>query len=210
MDDARTGASQDQDAPRLLDTYALAYASGIVWLFIAMVLLGAQKSFSFDAGYDFTLTFPPFATALTVLLLDRRGTAASLLWKVPLFATVCGVASALSTVILTPLLIAMFRGGVTGNLGLTGIVASIALVVVSLPVVAGVVSAARRQAWGRAVVLVVGVLAAAIALAMALDPMGALATSMRLDQAEITMVTAAWWLPFFALTAAYARRLGVA
>lgn len=211
MDEAVVGTVEiEGDTPARLDTYALAYGSGIVWLFLAIVLLGAQRQFAFDGVYDSLLAFPPVATALTVLLADRHGSWRSFPWRVLLFATVCTVASAASTVILAPFLILSFRGGVTGNLDLTGVIASVALAIVASPLVFGLVRAVKHQAYGRAFVLVMGLGAAAIALAMALDPTGALATSMRLDQARIMMVVAAWWLPVYAATGAVLRRSGLA
>jgi hypothetical protein len=56
-----------------LETYGLAYASGIIWLSIAAILLGTQQQFSFTPAYDFLLAFPPFAAAATMLLADPRG-----------------------------------------------------------------------------------------------------------------------------------------
>lgn len=191
--------------PGRLETYGLAYASGIVWLAIAAVLLGSQKQFAFNGAYDLLLAFPPFATAATVLLVDRRGRWATFPFRAALMAVVCGIASACSTVVLAPLLILMFRSGITGNLGVTGTIASVVLAVVASPVVFATVNAFRAGEYGRVIVLVTGLLVTFVALAMTLDPMGALASSMRLDQARIIMVVSAWWLPVYALVAAFLR-----
>jgi FlaA1/EpsC-like NDP-sugar epimerase len=198
------------DGPRWLDTYALAYAFGIVWLAIAMVALGIRPLFEFDAGYDALLVMPPLATALCVLIADRHGTVRSLPWRALALATVSGVVSVLSTVLLTPFLVLMFRQGVGYNLGASGAIAASALVVVASPMIVCLVTSVRRKLFGRALVLLVGLAVAGVALAMALAPGGPIAALMRLDQAEITMITSSWWLPVYAATAAFARRLGLA
>jgi len=202
-------AHEVEDVPGRLDTYALTYAIGIAWLLLAMVLLGAQKTFAFDGIYDALLTLPPLATALGVLVIDRRSGWLALPLNALLLATVCGIASALSTVLLTPFLVLMFRERITGNLGLTGAIASVVLIVVVAPVAVALVRALKAQTLGRVFVLAIGLVVAGVALAMTLDPTGALASSMRLDQARIMMVAASWLLPFYALTAAYVRSAGL-
>jgi hypothetical protein len=58
--------------------------------------------------------------------------------------------------------------------------------------------------------LLAGIGVAVIALAMALDATGPLATSMRLDQARIMMVVSSFWLPVYAGTSALVREAGLA
>jgi hypothetical protein len=54
-----------------------------------------------------------------------------------------------------------------------------------------------------------GLALAALTLVMVLTPGGALSSALRPDQAAITMITA-WWLPFYAATVGYARRMEMA
>jgi FlaA1/EpsC-like NDP-sugar epimerase len=200
----------DGDAPRLLDTYALAYAFGIVWLALAMLAIGTLPLFAFDGVYDTLLVLPPVATAVCVLLADRRGPLRSLPLHVVLLATVAGVVSVLSTVVLTPLLVIMFREGVGRDLKVTGLISAVTILVVASPLVFALVSNARRRRFGRATVMLAGLAVAGVALAMAFDPGGPIASLMRLDQSEITMITVLWWLPCYAAAAACARHFGLA
>lgn len=188
-----------------LETYGLAYASGIIWLSIAAVLLGSQQQFSFTPAYDFLLAFPPFAAATTMLLVDPRGKWRTYPLRVLLMAVAGGILSACTTVVLAPLLVIMFRGGVTGDLGITGAIASVVLVIVASPLVVAAVRAFRDGSFGKLALLAVGLLVTFVSLAMTLDPTGPLASSMRLDQARIMMVVSAWWLPAYAATAAFLR-----
>jgi hypothetical protein len=202
--------SEADDTPARLDTYALSYAFGIVWLAVAMILLGTRPLFAFDGLYDALLVLPPFATAACVLLADHRGQFRTLALRTVLLATVAGVVSVLSTVVLTPFLVLMFREGVGWNLGLTGTISAVTLVAVASPMLIVLVTSVRRGTFGRAAIMVAGLAVTGVVLAMALAPGGPVASLMRLDQAEITMITASWWLPVYALAAAVSRRLGVA
>lgn len=201
---------QGTSVPGALETYSLAYASGIIWLGAAAVLLGSQEQFVFNAVYNSLLAFPPLAAAATLLLVDRRGSWRTYPLRVVLVGVVGAILSACSTVLLAPLLVLMFRGGVTGDLGTTGLIASVVLVLVASPIIVGLRGALRDQAMGRLAVLSLGLLVSLVALAMTLDPMGGLATSMRLDQARIIMVVSAWWLPFYAASTALLREMQLA
>lgn len=196
--------------PGWLDTYAITYAFGILWLAAAIATLGTMKNLSFDAVYDLVLFLPPFVTALCVLLVDRTGSWRTLPWRWLLLAGVAGVTSVISTVLLTPLLVVMFRGGVGRDPRLAGLISAASLVVVAAPMVPSLLGSLRGRRWVRVPVLVAGLAVAALALVMALTPGGPLAAALRLDQAEITMITVSWWLPFYAAAAAFARRIGMA
>jgi hypothetical protein len=196
--------------PRWWDTYSLAYAFGIMWLAVTLIGLGTQPNLSFNAVYDLLLFLPPVATAICVLIVDPSGTLRSLPFRALVLMTVAGVVSVLSTVLLTPLLVVMFRGGVGHDLGLSGLVSTISLLIVGSPMVFSLVDAVRRGRWAWVVVLALGLCASGVALAMALAPGGPLASLLRLDQGEILMITASWWLPWYAASAAFARRLGMA
>jgi hypothetical protein len=86
----------------------------------------------------------------------------------------------------------------------------VTLLVVASPMVPVLIASVKRRRIGRALVIVAGLALAGVALAMALAPAGPVASLMRLDQAEITMITVSWWLPFYAATAGFVRRLGLA
>lgn len=197
-------------APRWWDTYALTYAFGLLWLAFALIGIGTQPSGSFNAIYDFLLFLPPVATALCVLLVDPGGSWRSLPLRALVLATVAGVTSVVSTVLLTPLLAFMFREGVGHNLPLTGLISTISLVIVGSPMAVMLVDALRKGRWPRVLVLVAGLAVGGVALAMALAPGGPVASLLRVDQSEVLMITVSWWLPVYAATAAFARRLGMA
>ena len=126
-----------------------------------------------------------------------------------LFA-VATLASVVSTVLLTPFLVLMFREGVGRSLSATGAVSAVTLAVVAAPLLLELVAAVRSRRLLHASVLVAGLIVTAVAFSMALSPTGPLASSMRLDQGELLMITSSWWLPVYALAAALARRLGMA
>jgi hypothetical protein len=203
-------APGDPGVPPFLRTYALAYAIGAVWLAAEVLLLGTQAKYAFTGAYDALLVLPPVLTAVCLLLVDRRGRARTLPLRALALSLVAGVTSVISTVVLTPVLVLMFREGVGRSLSATGTVSAISLVVVASPLVIELAAAARSRRWLHAGVLVAGLATAGVALSMALDPTGPLAVSMRLDQGELLMITSSWWLPVYALAAAYARRLGMA
>lgn len=196
--------------PRWLDTYALSYAFGIAWLVVTLIGLGTQPNLSFTTVYNLLLFLPPVATAICVLLVDPSGTLRSLPFRALVLMTVAGVVSVISTVLLTPLLVVMFRGGVGSDLGLSGLISTISLVVVGSPMAFALVDAARKGRWSWVVVLLLGLGAGGVALAMALAPGGPLASLLRVDQGEILMITVSWWLPWYAAAAAFARRSGMA
>jgi len=202
--------THEDAAPRWWDTYSLSYAFGIMWLAVTLVGLGTQPNLSFNAVYDLLLILPPVATAICVLLVDPSGTLRSLPFRAVILFTVAGVVSVLSTVLLTPLLVIMFRGGVGNDLGLSGLISAISLAIVGSPMVFALVDAVRKGRWVWVGVLVLGLGAGGVALAMALAPGGPLASLLRLDQAEILMITVSWWLPWYAAASAFARRLGMA
>lgn len=196
--------------PLFWRTYSLAYAIGAVFLTAEVVLLGTQTKYSFTSAYDALLVAPPLLTALVLLLVERYGPAGTLALRTVLLSVTASVASVLSTVLVTPLLVLMFREGVGRDLTATGMLSAVSLVVVGSPLVVQLVVSARSGRWLDAGVLLLGIVVAGAALSMALAPTGALASSMRLDQGEILMITSSWWLPVYAIAAAYARRLGMA
>jgi hypothetical protein len=204
------GTALETDEPRFWRTYALTYAIGALWLAAEVVLLGTQATLAFTGVYDALLVLPPLLTALCLLLVDHRGPWRTLPLRVVVLSMVAGVSSVVSTVFLTPLLVLMFHEGVGRSLSATGIVSAVSLVIVASPLVVQLVISGRSRRWLHAGVLVAGIVVAAIALSMALAPAGPLASSLRLDQGEILMITSSWWLPVYAIAAALARRYGMA
>lgn len=198
------------EEPGLLRTYALTYAIGAVWLAVEVLMLGTESKYAFTAAYDAYLTLPPMLTALCLLLVDRFGPLRSVPVRTLILSIVAGVISVISTVVLTPVLALMFREGVGHSLVATAILSAATLAVVTSPLLIEIVAAVRTQRWLHVTVLLAGIAVAAVAFSMALSPTGALAASMRLDQGEILMITSSWWLPVYALAAAFTRRAGLA
>ncbi len=196
--------------PSFLRTYALTYAIGAAWLAAEFVVLGTQPKYGFGTVYVAALSMPPVLTAICLLLVDRFGSMRTFAWRVLALSIVATTVSVISTVALTPVLILMFRGGVGRSLSATSILSAVSLVVVASPLVIELVVSSRSKRWLHATILVAGLAVVGVALSIALAPTGSLAAAMRLDQGEILMITSSWWLPVYALAAAYARRLGMA
>ncbi|HEY5467501.1 MAG TPA: hypothetical protein VIK85_00155 [Coriobacteriia bacterium] len=199
-----------QEGPPALRTYALGYAIGAIFLAFEIPLLGLQPKYAFDGVYLAAFALPPVLTAFTLLLVDSPGRPRTLPLRALVLFAVTTLASVVSTVLLTPLLVLMFREGVGRSLSATGAVSAVTLAVVAAPLVVELVAASRSRRLLHASVLVAGLAVTAVAFSMALWPTGPLASSMRLDQGELLMITSSWWLPVYALAAAFARRLGMA
>ena len=201
-------AAEPSDAkPPFLHTYALVYAMGAVWLGVEIALIGTQQLYTFTGTYMAAFMFPPLLTVIGLVSLDRRGSIRTMPWRVLAIATVAGLASILSTVLLTPLLALMFREGVGHSLTATGAVSWISLLLVSWPMAVEFVSAVRAGRLAQAGALVCGLVVTAVYLTLALDPSGSLATSLHRDQGAFLMVTSSWILPVFAVAVASIRRL---
>lgn len=199
-----------EDAPRTLRTYALTYAIGAIFLALEIPLLGLQPKYAFEGLYLAAFALPPVLTAVTLLLVDHPGKPRTLPLRAFVLFMVAGLASVISTVLLTPFLALMFREGVGHSLSATGALSAITLAIVAAPLVVELVAAARTGRWLHGALLMMGLAVTAVAFSMALAPDGALATSLRLDQGELLMITSSWWLPVYALAAAFARRVGMA
>lgn len=196
--------------PPFWRTYALAYAIGAVWLAVEIPLLGLQPKYEFSGIYLAAFVLPPLLTVACLLFIDAPGKVRTLAFRVLVLFLVASVASVVSTVLLTPLLVLMFREGVGRSLEATGAVSAISLAVVAAPVVVQLVPAVRSGRWLHASVLVLGLAVTGVIFSMALDPTGQLAAAMRLDQGQLLMITSSWWLPVYALAAGLARRAGMA
>jgi hypothetical protein len=204
---ASEAAERSDAKPAFLHTYALVYAMGAVWLGAEIALIGTQQPYTFTGTYMTAFILPPFLTVIGLLLLDRPGSLRTMPWRVLAITTVAGLASILSTVLLTPLLALMFRERVGFSLTATGMVSWVSLLLVSWPLLVELVSAVRSGRLLQAAALALGVVVTGVYLAMALDPSGSLATSMHRDQGAFLMVTSSWILPVFAAAVAYIRRL---
>jgi hypothetical protein len=198
------------DTPPARRTYALAYAIGALWLAVEIPLLGVQPKYAFEGLYLAAFALPPVFTAVSLLVVDRSGSPRTLPLRALALFLVAGLASVVSTVLLTPFLALMFREGVGHSLSATGAVSAVSLAIVASPLLFEIRTAALSRRWLHGGVLVAGLAVTAVAFSMALTPAGALASSLRVDQGELLMLTSSWWLPAFALAAAFARRLGMA
>jgi MFS family permease len=197
-------------APPFWRTYALSYAIGALLLAAEILVLGTQPKYGFGGVYTAAFALPPMLAAAGLLLVDRPGRARTLPLRALALAVTAGLVSVLSTVLLTPFLVLMFREGVGHSLSATGMLSAVSLVVVAVPLVIELWPSGRSGRWLHVALLMAGVTVVGVALSMALAPTGALASSMRLDQGELLMITSSWWLPVYALTVAYARRIGMA
>jgi hypothetical protein len=203
-------ADRVRATPHWLDTYAITYAIGMVWLAVTIALMGESPSLALTDTNGLLLILPPVFTGLCVLLLDRTGPLRSLAWQVPLLISIASVIGLISTVLLTPALVVMFREGVGRNPHIAGIIWAVPLTIVAAPMLFSLVGALRTRRSGHALVLSVGLALAVLTLIMALTPGGALSSALRPLQAEITTITVSWWLPFYAAAVAYARRMEMA
>jgi hypothetical protein len=193
--------------PRFWRTYALTYALGAVWVAIEIVLIGTQPSYGFTPVYVAAFMLPPFLAIGGLLVLDPRGSSRTFAARLLALTTVAGLVSVLSTVILTPLLVLMFRERIGFSLAASGVVSWVSLLVVASPLVIELVRSVRQGRLSHAAVFVIGLLVVAVEVAMAIDASGQLATSLRRDQGAFLMVTASWLLPVFAAAVAYIRRI---
>jgi hypothetical protein len=198
---------QEPAKPAFMRTYALVYAIGAAWLAVEIALIGTQKPYAFTGVYVAAFMLPPLLTTAGVLLLDPRGSGRTLPMRTLGIAAIAGLVSILSTVVLTPLLVLSFREGIGRSLTATGAVSWVSLALVSWPMLVELVRCVRTGRLGQAAALLLGLAVTAVFLAMALDPSGALATSMHRDQGSFLMVTSSWLLPVFAASVAYVRRL---
>ena len=198
-----------QETPGFWRTYALTYAIGAVWLAFEILALGTQPKYDFGTLYTIAFALPPFLTALSLLAVDRPGLARTFVWRALALAVVGGLVSVLSTVLVTPVLIMMFHARIGFSLSASATVSVISLVILAVPLVVELIAAARSRRALHAGVLVVGLAVVGVALVMAFAPTGPLASQLRLDQGELLMITSSWWLPVYALTVAYARRIGL-
>lgn len=195
--------------PGFWRTYALTYAIGAVWLALEILTLGTQPKYDFGTVYTIAFALPPFLTAFSLLLVDRSGPGRTLIWRGLALAVVGGLVSVLSTVAITPVLILMFHARIGFSLSASATVSVVSLIVLAVPLVIELVASGRSRRWLHAAVLVLGIAVVGVALAMAFAPTGPLASQLRLDQGELLMITSSWWLPVYALTVAYARRIGL-
>ena len=200
--------SEDAEArPRFWRTYALTYALGAIWVAVEIALIGTQPSYGFTPVYVTAFMLPPFLAIAGLLVLDPRGSSRTFVARLLALTTVAGLVSVLSTVILTPLLVLMFRERIGFSLAASGLVSWVSLLVVATPLLIELVRSVRQGRLSHAAAFVVGLLVVAVEVAMAIDPSGQLATSLRRDQGAFLMVTASWLMPVFALAVAYIRRI---
>lgn len=197
-------------APRFLDTYGLSYAFGLLFLLPAIILIGSQPLYSFTAFYTLMLTIPPVAASFLVLATDPpESRTGSLLGRGALLTVLATVGSILAVMVGTPVVILLFLNGVGHSQALTGVVSAVSLVIVGSPMVFALVNSVRVESWFRALVLVLGIAALAILIALTTSQGGVLVESMRRDQGEIMMGLLVWCLPAFAITTAFVRRHGL-
>jgi len=200
----------ERTPPRFLETYGLSYAFGLLLLLPAVVLISSQPEYSFTTFYTLMLTIPPIAASFLILATDPPELRAGrLLGRGALLTVLATVGSILAVMVGTPVVILLFLNGVGHSQALTGIVSAVGLLIVGSPMVFALVSSVRAESWLRALVLVLGIAALAILIALVTSQGGVLVESMRRDQGEILMGLLIWVLPSFAITTAFVRRHGL-
>jgi len=195
---------------RFFDTYGVSYAFGLLFLLPAIILIGSQPLYSFNAFYTAMLTIPPIAASLLLLATEPTAEGRShLLRRGLLLVVLATTGSILALIVGTPVVIFLFLNKVGHSQTLTAIVSASGLAFVSAPMVWSLISHIRAGAWIRAIALVLGIAAMAIVILLTLSSSGFLVDSMRRDQGEIMMGLLEWCLPAFAVTTALLRRDGV-
>jgi asparagine N-glycosylation enzyme membrane subunit Stt3 len=203
-------AAAEDDAPRLLDTYALAYAFVLVWTVPSLLLLGTQRYHVYTFSYIGLLIGPVIAGALSLLLTDRdRGGLASLALRSVLliaFATVGSIVLIFGGMMTLPL----FTGPIATQMGLLAIGAVAGLVVPALPLVWVLLRQVAAGAWLRAAVLLTALVVVAVVTYLVAAPTQLLVESLRKDQVVFLVGSVGWYVPAFAAAAAVVRRVGLA
>ena len=192
------------------DTYGVSYALGLLFLLPAIVLIGSQPLYSFNAFYTAMLTIPPIAASLLLLATEPSAEGRGhLLRRGLLLVVLATTGSILALIVGTPVVIVLFLNKVGHSQALTALVSASGLALVSAPMVWSLVSNIRAGAWMRVAVLILGIVAMAVVILLTLSQSGFLVDSMRRDQGEIMMGLLEWCLPAFAVTTALLRRDGV-
>jgi len=192
------------------DYYGVSYAFGLLFLMPAILLLGSQPLYAFNAFYVAMLTIPPIAA--TVCLLATEPAAADrgkLLSRSALLVVLAVIGSLMALVLGTPVVVIMFVNGVGHSRAITALISASGLVFVGSPMVWSLVTHARAGAWLRAGVLLLGIALMLVVTMLTLSNSGFLVDSMRRDQAQIMMGLLEWCLPAFAVTTAFVRRSGL-
>jgi len=192
---------------RFFDTYGVSYALGLLFLLPAIVLIGSQPLYSFNAFYTAMLTIPPIAASLLLLATEPTAEGRShLLRRALLLVVLATTGSILALIVGTPVVIVLFLNKVGHSQALTALVSASGLALVSAPMVWSLVSNIRAGAWMRVAVLILGIVAMAVVILLTLSQSGFLVDSMRRDQGEIMIGLLEWCLPAFAVTTALLRR----
>jgi len=108
---------------RFFDTYGVSYALGLLFLLPAIVLIGSQPLYSFNAFYVAVLTIPPILASVCLLATapgaaERR----NLFGRSVLLVVVATTASILALVAGTPVVIFLFVNHVGHSKAATGLI----------------------------------------------------------------------------------------
>jgi len=131
-----TEMSRMAPASGFLDTYGATYAFGSLFLLPAILLIGSQPLYSFNAFYVAMLTIPPIAASVCLLATaPGAGERRNLLGRSVLLVVVATTASILALVAGTPVVIFLFVNHVGHSQAATGLISTAGLAVVSAPMV---------------------------------------------------------------------------
>ena len=195
---------------RFFDTYGVSYAFGLLFLLPAIILIGSQPLYSFNAFYTAMLAIPPIAASVLLLATESTPEGRSHLFRRGLLLVVVATTgSILALIVGTPVVILLFLNKVGHSQALTALVSASGLAFVSAPMLWSLVSHIRSGSWARVVALALGIAAMVVVILLTVSQSGFLVDSMRRDQGEIMMGLLEWCLPAFAVTTALLRRDGV-
>ena len=118
------------------DTYGVSYALVLLFLLPAIVLIGSQPLYSFNAFYTAMLTIPPIAASLLLLATEPSAEGRGhLLRRGLLLVVLATTGSILALIVGTPVVIVLFLNKVGHSQALTALVSASGLALVSAPMV---------------------------------------------------------------------------
>jgi hypothetical protein len=202
-------ATAEEEAPGLLDTYALLYAFTLLWLVPALVLLAALPMYSYSNAYAALVALPPVAGMISLLLTDRERPG----WRALLGRTVLLVALAttgsVAFIFVGMMLIPVVAGLIASHIDLFGAMSVVSLVIVSAPLLPVLVRMVRGREWLRVAVLLLALVGVGVVLYLTVTPAKTLVTALRKDQVSFLVGGLTWYLPAYGAAGAICRALGL-
>jgi hypothetical protein len=199
----------DESTPAFWDTYALLYAFALLWLGAALLVLGTLPMYSYSDAYAALVALPPAAGMISLLLTDRVRPG----WRVLLGRAALLIAFAttgsIALIFLVVMLIPIVAGLIPSHLDLFGAFSVVSLVAVSAPLVPVFVRMVRGREWLRAGVLLLALAGVGVVLYLTLAPGKVLVTALRKDQVSFLVGGLTWYLPAYGAAGAICRTVGL-